>query len=305
MKFTEENIRGIFSNHFKRLDNLALLKVYNGAMNFTCEVKAGQSAYILKVYPLSRSAVAAKEYAVLKKIKRLPLKAPKVQATGSYEGFAYIIYKKIPGEPLDFNLLSAEDQKGIAGQVALNIKQLSEVKFDCFGSLTEYEDTFSSWKEFLIQQVNSGVEDLRKVNLDFDFQINHLENFLLEYFRNYRESPCGLVWSDFNEGNILVSNNQLTGFIDFEGCFYGDPQLSLGYLFAKEGDSALFQIIRDEMQLFMKITDESVYFYALLRLLRISKYLMEPMPNGQERDPLFDHFKGIKEVINRIGRLNL
>ena len=302
MKFTEENIRDIFSKHFKRLGNINLLKIHSGSMNFTCEVKAGQNTYILKAYPLSRSAVAGKEYAVLKEIKKRPLKAPKVHALGEYDGFSYIIYNRIPGEPLDFNLLTSENKRSVCSQIAHNIKQLFEVKFDRFGSLTENENTYSSWKDFLVYEVNTGMEDLKKVNLDIDFPVSYIKDFLLAYVNNYRESPYGLVWSDFNEDNILIADNQLTGFIDFEGCFYGDPQLSLGYLFAREGNSILFQSIRDEMWLFMKISDESIYFYALFRLLRISKYLIEPMPNGRERQPLFDHFRGIKEVLNRLSR---
>jgi hypothetical protein len=56
-----------------------------------------------------------------------------------------------------------------------------------------------------------------------------------------------------------------------------------------------------QLQRFVDVKRSHIYFYALLRLLRISKYLSQPLSNGKPRQPIGDYFKGIGTAMNAIS----
>ena len=304
MILSEGYIKQICSGHVKWSEDLLVVKLEHGSMAFIYEVTAGESSFIFKAYPVSRQSVAKKEFDVLKQAGQFPVKIPKVIANGVTDNFSYIIYEKIPGESLDFPLVSDKNKQIISQQIADNLHQISQIQFETAGcgSLTEDEPAYDSWKEFLQKNIASGLENLKKFDSDNTFPLNVIERFMYEFLNSYKEDNCGLVWSDFSQENIIVADNNLTGFIDFEGCFYGDPMLSLGYLYAKEGDSEFFKAIKSGIKSFTKTPDNAICFYALLRLLRISKYLSEPLPAGQTREPVLNYFKGLQETFKFIER---
>jgi aminoglycoside phosphotransferase (APT) family kinase protein len=304
MILSEGYIKQICSGHLKWSEDLAVVKLEHGSMAFIYEIIAGESSFIFKAYPVSRQSVAKKEFDVLKQAGQSPVKIPKLIANGVTDDFSYIIYEKIPGESLNFGLLGDKNKQIISQQIADNLFQISKIPFrsEGFGSLTEDEPAYDSWKDFLIKNIASGLENLEKFDSGHTFPLNVIERFMYDFLNSYKENSCGLVWSDFSQENIIVADNNLTGFIDFEGCFYGDPMLSLGYLYAKEGDSEFFRYIKAAMKSLIEIPNSTVYFYALLRLLRISKYLSEPLPGGHTREPILNYFKGLKESFKFIER---
>ncbi|WP_373564613.1 phosphotransferase [Sphingobacterium sp. E70] len=105
---------------------------------------------------------------------------------------------------------------------------------------------------------------------------------------------------DLKSENIIVNNGEFSAIIDLESCFYGDPLISLGYLYAKEGESSLYLSMAKSFESFVPFKVENIYYYALIRLLRISQHLKTPMPTGKQRETFTSYFKGINNIINHI-----
>jgi aminoglycoside phosphotransferase (APT) family kinase protein len=280
---------------------MTVIEIHQGAMNFSYEIARDDKNYILKAYPPARYNIAGREFDLLKKAAFvLPYQIPQVCFYGGFNNFSYIIYEKIPGNALVFDLLNDQNKEIISSRIVNNLTRLFEMKFDRFGSLCEEEPTFSSWKEFLLENIRIGMVELKQANI-FDIkQFDQLEKFMTGCLYEWKEIQYGFVWSDFSQDNIIINNNELAGFIDFESCFYGDLLLSLGYLFAREGESKFFLSIEKQLRTLVNIDRSCIYFYAFLRLLRISKYLLQPLSNGKPRAPVWDYFKGVSTAMDAI-----
>ncbi len=299
MNLQQADIECIFNIHFNEAI-VSSLEMKNGAMAFKYEVSLAHKTYMIKIYPALRSFIANKEYRLLKAIETSAVKAPRACFAGTYQDASYFIYEKIPGEELDFSGLNINEKNPIASQIAENIFQLSSIQYGRYGSLIEDEPSFDSWRSFLSHNIDDGCLNLSKTNLYEEAQVEAVGRFMLGRLDHIQTSCSGTVWSDLIQENIIVNEFQLSGFIDFEGCFRGDPLLSLGYLFAREGGSDFFKAMEHQFARFIPVNRYNIYFYALLRLLRISKYLLQPLPTGRERAPVNGYFKGIKTSLDAI-----
>jgi len=301
MTYNKENIALIFQTHFQE-SVLSVNEIKAGAMTFKYEVSLPKQKYIIKIYPPSRAFVASKEFNVLNKAAAYPIKIPRVCFINKIQEGSCLIYEKIPGRALNFNALGSKDKERIAMQVAENFTGLRQVQFEGYGSLTEDEPQFDTWRAFLEHNIKRGIDNLRKADVLDNARVTLIHNYLQHCIETLANSRDGIVWSDMSQENIIIRNNELAGFIDFEGCFYGDQLLSLGYLFAREGESDFFMHIEKQLQPYINIEKRYIYFYAFLRLLRISEYLSKPLPNGRKRIPIFEYFKGIRLALNIIEK---
>ncbi|SMD16264.1 phosphotransferase family protein [Pedobacter nyackensis] len=274
--------------------------VYRGGMNFVYEINLGDSKIMLKVHPFSRASVAEKEYSVLKCASENGVKVPKVITCGIHKNLGYIFYHNVPGENLLFEKLDSQQQDVFSMTLVKNLKNFSELASNHFGSVTEQESTYHSWKAFLQATVSEGLASLKSVDAMSTNEFKSIANYIQHQLSLNKNWFTGMVWGDVKSENIIVSKGELAAILDFESCFYGDPVLSLGYLFAKEGRSSFYVSVAKHFKNFIPFKEEDVYFYALIRLLRISKYLNSPLPTGKARDPIATYFKGISEAINDI-----
>src|ERR1700743_571319 len=220
---TPGEIRHVFNGHFGYDAEIKIEKVHQGEMNFSYEIAGDEKNYILKVYPPARYDMAGREFDLLTRAASvLPHQIPQVHFSGGFNNFSYIIYEKIPGHTLVFDQLSSKNKEIVSSRIAYNLTKLFELKFDRFGSLCEEEPTFLSWKDFLFENIRIGMIELKLANI-FDIeQLEKLEKFMTGCLDNWPDTDYGFVWSDFNQGNIIINNEELVGFIDFESCFYGD-----------------------------------------------------------------------------------
>ncbi len=299
MNLQAADIECIFNIHFNE-PIVSSLELKNGSMAFKYDVEFERKNYILKIYPAQRSFIADKEHHLLKAIESSAVKAPVACFMGYYREASYLIYEKIPGQELNFESLSEEEKKAISDQVAENIFHLSSVSYGQYGSLIEDEPSFASWRAFLSHNIEDGCFNLSKTNLYSSVQVEAVRQFMLSRLDHIQTSHLGMVWSDLIQDNIIINESKLSGFVDFEGCFHGDPLLSLGYLYAREGESTFFSFMEKQFAGFVPTNREHIYFYALLRLLRISKYLLQPLPTGRERGSVDSYFKGIKTALDYV-----
>jgi aminoglycoside phosphotransferase (APT) family kinase protein len=300
MVYSVSDIGTIFESNFhQRVTSQALIE--HGTMTYKYEVALGERLYMLRVYPNSRECVAKREHDILLRANTIAAKAPKICCTSDHNNYAYIIYEKIPGDMLNFSLLTRYHKEKVAAQVVANIFELAQMQYESYGNLTEDEPSYVSWKAFLKANMEEGLGYLEQSQLISKGPYEEIKTFMAGEIKKIPEPAPGFVWSDFSQENIIVLDNELMGFIDFEGAFAGDPILSLGYLYAVEGGSEFFKHIFAEFKKRYSVDMPRVMFYAFFRLLRIIKYKQAAMPAGGKRHSFFDYFKGLAFAVESIG----
>lgn len=272
--------------------------IYRGGMNYVYAITLPEHKVMLKVYPPSRAYIAGSEYKMLLNAYQNGVKVPEVINFGTYKNLGFIIYHHIPGEDLRFDQLNANQQVFFSTTLVENLRKFSELSAPHFGNVTEEGVTYGNWSNFLKETIKVGIENLNDAQVISKKKLVSITNYLNHYKKDLKYA--GMAWGDLKSENIIVNKGEFEAIIDLESCFYGDPLISLGYLYAKEGDSPFYFSIAKSFETFIPFKIEDIYYYALIRLIRISQYLKTPMPTGKTRDPITNYFKGINIIINDI-----
>lgn len=276
--------------------------IYAGGMNHVYKVTIPGSTIMLKVFPASRRDVAVNEAALLQLAAQNKINVPNVLASGTLNEFGYFLYTAINGHPLNFDLLNVLIQSRLAQTLVEDMFTMAAIPVGRNGNISELEERFDSWLAFLDYNVDEGLEHLKR-NLDLPVTIFSEVKQFMTHYRPAQSKFEGLVWGDLKQENILLAPDNNYCLLDFESSFSGDPILSLGYLFAREGNSPFYRSIAHNFHNHLSYKETDVYFYALFRLLRISKHLTKPLPTGLPRLPVLTYFTGINQAINIIQSL--
>lgn len=296
-------IREIIHFHYGIVPEI-VLPINLGVMTYKYEFAFNYKPYIIRIYPKSREYIGAREFDILKLGKQFNCKVPNVCFNNTYEKFTYIIYEKLEGESLSlhFNNLKINEQENICAQIAENFFSLSRIQFEKFGDIIKNNIWYNEWKDFLLASILDGKNSL--IGNDF-FKTIDTEKLFVNLYKildKLRVDRPLLVWTDFSQENIIIQNNTLTGFVDFESCLAGDPRMAFGYLFAREGNSNFYLNIKHFLQKKINFTDSEIAFYALIRIIRIIKYTNSSLPNGDKREGLHKYFRGLRDSIDIINR---
>ena len=132
--------------------------------------------------------------------------APKVLYTGELEGKAYFIYEKIQGDNLyDVWHLCDEDQRrSYVRQICDILKVLNTFPPDDIGM---------SWQEFVYSKLLDGIAVMKEEDEKI---ANALKAYVEENKGILEEEKISLIDWDLHFDNILVSEGQIVGRLDFE-----------------------------------------------------------------------------------------
>lgn len=271
--------------------------IYQGGMNYVYTIALSNQIVMLKAYPPSRSNITEFEYNMLRKAYDKGIKVPRVISFGKHV-FGFLFYHCISGNDLIFEDLSTDQRVCFASDLLENIMKFSELKSPVFGAIDHKESSYNSWDCFLTDTIDTGLVNLKSIDVISRGKFQNMCSFLKQYRRDFYQP--GMAFGDLKSENIIVNEGKLAAIVDLESCFYGDPLISLGYLYAREGVSPFYLSTEKSYNKFINFQIEDVYFYALIRLLRISQHLKNPMPTGRARDPITTYFKGINNIIKNI-----
>jgi aminoglycoside phosphotransferase (APT) family kinase protein len=194
--------------------------------------------------------------------------------------FAYIILNRIVGRDLRFELqhMTAKQMSVLAGQIVHFQSKVGQLSSGAgFGWVPIGEKgPYGSWLEIIIRDVESHIHEVEN-----DLTAEQFDEifFILNEYRTYFEliePRCFL--DDITIKNVIVSNGELQGLIDFDWVCYGDPLYMIGLtqtaILSDVPDvSALFYI--DELCRIMGITGQQrriVDFYSVVHGLRFVGY---------------------------------
>lgn len=296
---------GILSNIIKESFQTYVTKferINMGVMNFNYRFNIKNSDYILRISPLERFNSIKYEFVIMNALHEQNCKVPKPLLFSQAFGYNYLVYIPIEGNALSEFKSSSVITDALVKSIMNNINAMSLLKENFFTKNFLDDLYIKDWKKFLSKTLQEGRGYLIANTLYKEVDINRLHDLLQKILQNIEKPNMSMVWSDFSRDNIIIKNdNTLSGFIDFEGCLFGDPILALGYLFSIEGDSLFFKKMRSEYEKYYSFQENTIYFYSIFRIFRIAKYLNNPLPTGIARTPINQFFRGYRLAVSRLN----
>jgi aminoglycoside phosphotransferase (APT) family kinase protein len=146
--------------------------------------------------------------------------------------FDVLISEIIPGENLEsaWPRLPLEQRQNLAENAGKIFKKLSAIPMPFFGELgtTSPFPKTKSWEEYLRAKLDFHLAEALELKIFDQATVEMFWNAFNRHSSALSEvkNPC-LVHVDFHLGNLLFKDNQITGVVDFEWAFGGDPLYDL------------------------------------------------------------------------------
>lgn len=279
-----------------------LQRIDMGVMNLNFSFKVNGIEYVIRISPLGVKGSTLFEHSLMSVLFKNGCKVPKPVFFSNKGEYVYMIYHYLPGSPLSRSSLTSTQLPLLAKQIVTNLGCIANIKEQDFWPIRSTREIDGDWHNFIYSQLRDGMLNLVQNErlLPVTFDVERIYKNFLKKLKITKFDLIHLIWSDISRDNIIVSGKQLSGFVDFEGCMFGDPTLMLGYLFSVEGESDFFISVHEEFKKHHPIREEMIFFYAVFRIFRMAKYLNQPLPSGTPRDPLNTYFKGLQRAIAEV-----
>lgn len=207
-------------------------KLVLGEVNEVYDLQTDGQEVIVRISRSKHPRFYAEKWAI-DQCRQVGVPAPNVflieRAAANNEQLTLCVEEKLPGEPLD-NLLESpfvnEDwKKEIVKEAGFVLANIHSVKTQGYGSLDQDgKGLYDSWGAYILETAAKRerlMEASKNIGLDFHY-IEEATRILEGYKEMYRNVDSRLMHGDYGPKHILVSENKISGIIDFEGCKAGD-----------------------------------------------------------------------------------
>ena len=238
--FSMEIIQALINRHFpdSKIDSVKLLK--GGTFNTLYQINGTENlknGIVLKTGPVDSYFITDHEKDILRTevtiyqlIKDLDLPAPQILAydfSRKEIPCDYFLMEYVDGTPwYEFWPLK---NPVIMKELGRYTAKFHSIHNDTFGNIKNANSKlFSSWDEAFIYMVEDAIIDVEKQGLKLPFQEIRKEVYKRRSLLKMVETPC-LVNFDMWAGNILLKKERkfkISGMLDFERSFFGDPLAS-------------------------------------------------------------------------------
>jgi len=172
-----------------------------------------------------------REFFVFNLLKNSNVPVPKtvyLDDSKEYIEFDVLITEMLPGANIekDWKNLSIDQKIKVSKDAGKHLYQLTQYSFDFFGELSLQGPLprTTTWADYIKVKLNFHLNEAKRLNLiedGIEFRIwkifeEHLSELLLV-------TSSKLVHVDYHLGNLLHQNCKITGVLDFEWAFAGDP----------------------------------------------------------------------------------
>jgi hygromycin-B 7''-O-kinase len=195
----------------------------------------------LKLYPQADGNASAVESSVLSAVDgALPVAAPRVHATGDWDGWSYLLMSRLPGMPLDVAWpdVPAQGRAELAAQAGELLAALHRVPPPAI--LGWYPDM--PWPQFVARQRAACEQSQRNLGLSAQWA-DQIPGFLASI--RLPDDELVLLHTEVMRQHLLVAPDpwRLTGLIDFEPAMCGAREYEFAAVgvFFTEGDAGLLQ----------------------------------------------------------------
>lgn len=296
-------IKNIFYKIFDSYPN-EITYINKGVMNHKFKITYKDNDYVIRQFIIDKHIKIHYEPLILKKLKEIGVNVP-VYITSSLElqdnNFHYIIYEWINGNDLT-DYVKVKNQNLIANNIFSNLKRLEEYSFNDYGEIGKQR--FRTWSDFLKTSLYDGFFYLKKnpqLNwVNYDKLALFIESALSKL--DNRNIDSKFIWADISLDNIIIDSNLNTHFIDFEHSFSGDFLTTLSYFYTKNCNNEIFKKLFNFYNENNEIDDDLFRLYCILRLMRISKYIDNKLPNNTQRSSIGHIFPGLQIELEKFKK---
>ncbi|MGK5555452.1 aminoglycoside phosphotransferase family protein [Actinomadura kijaniata] len=245
---------------------------------------------VLKLYPPDARERWRTEERVLRAIDgRLPVPTPRVEDSGAFGEWRYVLMTRLRGEPLDelWPRTGRRERDRLAEQLGLALAALHKVAVDGIGP--------PDWRRFLAGQRAGCAGRQRALGLDPHWAAR-IPAFLDAV--PLPPSPPVLLHTEVMGQHLLVDGGSLSGLFDFEPAMAGDREYefaSVG-LFVSRGDARFLRRVLvaygyPEERLDTALRRRLLAYALLHRYGDLSWYLAElPAPDAPTLEALADRW---------------
>lgn len=282
---------------------LCLQELEEGVMNYTYELTTKYRQYILKINPIGRDNISIKESNAIKICNNYKINVPQLLICHKSDSIienSFLLYKKLEGTSLNhiYKALNASEIEKITTQLSSHFNIISSINLPLAGDTIDFKKfTNQSWQDFLLQEIDGGIDFLIKNKISTVDKIDNLRKQLENDVNKLELKESCFVWADFDPSNIIIDTNlNFNGFIDFEGVISGDPEYALGCFIAKYGYDTFSSMLIGKLDCNIKKLD----LYAIIRYLRLIKYSNDKLPTGKKRDEIKDFLPYAYNLTNHL-----
>jgi aminoglycoside phosphotransferase (APT) family kinase protein len=199
-------------------------------------------------------------------IEEVGVRLPQIFEVGKLNGHYFAVYERLEGNDLEnvYPLLSIREKETIAEAVAEICWKIASIDRKCFAKIYP-------WHDFLQSIVSRSEREILSHGLCNPKYIGLVREELkkqTEYFQAFK--PVTFLY-DLSVRNVIVDNGIVTGIIDVDDVWFGDPLLAIGrgktILMAMRQD---FEFIRHWCE-YIKLSNHEmkiIELYSLLYCLR-------------------------------------
>ena len=142
--------------------------------------------------------------------------------------FAYTVMTRLPGRPLAEVTLSPADVAGVYRQMGQLLAAIHRIDQDQWGYLTtRVVDTRPTNHAYMTDQFSRRLRDFEELGGD-PALARAIAGHVARHAHRFAACVAPvLCHNDFHQGNVLVEDARVTGFVDVEGAISADPLLDL------------------------------------------------------------------------------
>lgn len=172
-----------------------------------------------------------REFFVFDLLRKLALPVPRqviLDDSKSFVAYDVLISEMLPGKNLeaDGKNLSDENKKIVAQEAGKLLDSLHSISFDFFGELADQGPLpkTRTWIEYLEAKLSFHLNEAKQLGIFDQKESEHFWSvFQLHIPFLSVVKSASLVHGDYHFGNLLHLNSSITGVLDFEWAFAGDP----------------------------------------------------------------------------------
>ncbi|WP_199615866.1 phosphotransferase family protein [Paenibacillus alkalitolerans] len=252
-KLQENEMRAVVSHTFKQ-SYISAMELSDGWANMAYSILLddGRSVVLKVAPPKDRLRMRCEKNNMRTEIEALtiaadsaePLPVPRIY---SYDpSFTlipaeYFFMEHMQGTPLRKikPSLSPEEKDGIERQLGIYNKRINSFKGTTFGYFNKEDGCKETWAEVFLAMIDDVLADGKEAGVSLPAPYSVIEKEIIRLSDSMHEvkEACLVHW-DLWDGNVFIHEGEVSGIVDFERAFWGEPLIE--YYFGRFANSAAF-----------------------------------------------------------------
>lgn len=211
-----------------------LHRVIAGEINEVYEVITENGGYFMRISRHEKTDYSGERWA-LSMARANGVPAPNMIDMGEISDngdvLKYCIEEKVPGKPMDRLMdtrqLTNSQVETIGYETGRILAKIHEIRTRGFGKISkDGEGPYQNWNEYVLKYANRNNQDLYGNAAKCGITIREIDlaiDILKQHQSLYDTVTPRLIHCDYRPKHFMVSEDHLSGVIDFGSCMSGDP----------------------------------------------------------------------------------